>query len=173
MRRSPNPDPHPELADAISVSRFWALVSRRGEDECWPWQGDANKGYGVFHYRGHLHGAHELALSFTTGEKRLDQLDTCHTCDNPICCNPNHLRFDTRRANVQDMHERGRARNGAKLTAEDVRLMRERRAAGARQRDLARDFGITDGQVSMIVRGIRWAEAGGPIETRRQYRRAA
>lgn len=174
MRRSPNPDPHPELADAISVSRFWSLVDRRAADECWPWRGDTSKGYGIFQYRGRRYGAHELALSFTTGEKRIDTLDTCHACDNPICCNPGHLRFDTRLSNVQDMHQRGRARSGAeKLTADQVRIMRERRAAGARQKDLARDFGVTDGQVSMIIRGIRRADAGGPIETKRQYRRAA
>ena len=35
---------------------------------------------------------------------------------------------------------------------------------GARQKDLAQQFGISDGQVSMIVRGQRWAAAGGPIE---------
>lgn len=172
-KRCPNPDPHPDFAEAISISRFWSLIDRRGADDCWPWLGDTRRGYGVFYHRNRLHGAHELALSFTTGEKRLDKLDTCHACDNPICCNPNHLRFDTRLGNVHDMHERGRARSSWKLTAEDVRLLRERRAAGARQKDLARDFGITCGQVSMIVRGLRWAKAGGPIEERREYRRAA
>ena len=44
----------------------------------------------------------------------------------------------------------------------------ERRANGARQKDLAEDFGVTDGQISMIVRGIRWADAGGPIQTERK-----
>lgn len=48
--------------------------------------------------------------------------------------------------------------------------MRERRASGARQKDLAENYGITDGQVSMIVRGIRWPNVGGPIQTERTYR---
>jgi hypothetical protein len=156
----------------VDVTRFWGMVSRQGPDECWPWQGDTDRnGYGVFVWHGKKLGAHESALSFTTGEVRLDKLDTCHSCDTPPCCNPAHLRFDTRSANVQEMFARGRGRRARKVTNEDVVLMRERRAAGARQRDLAEQFNITDGQVSMIVRGIRWPDAGGPIERERRYSR--
>lgn len=171
-RRRAAANPHPSLADAVAVSRFWRLVDTRGDDECWPWMGDTDRGgYGTFYYRGSRHGAHELALSFTTGETRHPKLETCHSCDNPPCCNPTHLRFDTRASNIAEMHARGRARNGAKLTPELVRLIRERRALGARQSDLAEEFGITDGQISMIVRGLRWPEAGGPIQIERKYHR--
>ena len=174
MKRCPNPHPHPDYADAVAITRFWSLVKKTEPGNCWLWQGDTNhNGYGVFVYQGRKHPAHELALSFTTGEKRLDALDTCHVCDNPPCCNPTHLRFDTRLSNVREMYERGRAARPGRLTDEQVVLMRERRAAGALQKDLARDFGITDGQVSLIIRGLRWKDVGGPIETKRQYRRAA
>lgn len=174
-RRCAAQDPDPLYADAVAVSRFWRLVDVRAETECWPWRGDVDRGgYGVFVYRGRKAGAHEYALSFTTGERRLPSLDTCHSCDNPSCCNPLHLRFDTRAWNVRDMHERGRARNGSVLTDDDVVLIRERRAAGARQIDLAEQFGLTDGAVSMIVRGLRWPNAGGPIQSKNnQYRRNA
>lgn len=168
-RRRVSADPHPSLRDAVAVSRFWRMVDQRDPDGCWPWLGDDDQGYGVFFYQGRLRRAPELALSFTTGEQRLPGLDTCHSCDNPPCCNPAHLRFDTRRSNVADMHERGRANPASKITAEQVVLIRQRRAAGARQKDLAEQFGITDGQVSMIVRGLRWVDAGGPIQTERKY----
>ena len=36
------------------------------------------------------------------------------------------------------------------------------------QKDLAKAFGVTDGQISGIVRGIKWATAGGPIQTERK-----
>ena len=154
----------------MDVTRFWGMVSRREPDQCWEWTGDRSRnGYGVFVWHGKRTGAHEVALSFTTGEVKSDRLDTCHSCDNPLCCNPAHLRFDTRLANVREMHERGRARKARKVTDEDVVLIRERRAAGARQSDLAEQFGITDGAVSMIVRGLRWPDAGGPIERERRY----
>ena len=170
-RRSVSAHPHPDLAEAVTVSRFWRLVKQGGPHECWEWLGDRDQhGYGTFYYRGRMRGAHELALSFTTGEAKVSGLDTCHSCDSPPCVNPAHLRFDTRRSNVRDAIDRGRHwRPPSKLTAEDVALMRERRAAGARQKDLAEQFGVTDGQVSMIVRGLRWPDAGGPIQIERKY----
>jgi hypothetical protein len=107
-------------------------------------------------------GAHELALTFTTGEKRAEGFDTCHACNNPICCNPNHLRFDTRASNVADMLTARRDRPG-RFTDEQIITMRTRYANGARQVDLATQYGVTNGLVSQIVRGIRYARVGGPI----------
>lgn len=175
-RRCRAKDPHPDFTQAVQVSRFWRLVSVGEADECWPWNGDTfSDGYGLFTLNGVRKPAHELALSFTTGEKRLADLDTCHACDNPICCNPAHLRFDTRQRNVDDMWARGRgAKPGRKLSDADIVLIRERRANGARQKDLAQQFGVTDGQISMIVRGLRWPELGGPIEGKQsQYRKVS
>ena len=172
-RRCRAQDPHSDYAQAVQVSRFWRLVSVAEENECWKWTGDTDRnGYGVFCLDGRRRPAHELALSFTTGEKRHPSLDTCHSCDNPPCCNPNHLRFDTRRSNVGDMVQRGRAATpNRKLTDEQIIIIRERRALGARQKDLAHQFGISDGQVSTIVRGIQWRHIGGPIQTKRKYSR--
>ena len=169
-RRQVAADPHPELAEAVTVSRFWRMVDTSDPNGCWPWLGLADRdGYGIFTYRGKRRPAHEMALSFSTGELRHAKFDTCHSCDNPACCNPSHLRFGTRASNVAEMYARGRENNPSKLTAEAVVLMRERRALGARQQDLAEDFGITAGLVSQIVRGLRWANAGGPIQTERKY----
>lgn len=172
-RRCINPDPSPEFADAVAVTQFWSLVDQDGD--CWEWKGDTDRnGYGVFFWRGKRHGAHTLALSFSTGEARLPDLDTCHSCDNPGCVNPAHLRFDTRLSNVHDMHTRGRAARGGRLTPEQVKTIRDRRAAGARQKDLARDFGVSASLISQIVRGHRWANDPGPVESARaQYRKAA
>lgn len=170
MKRNPNRHADSELRDAVDVTRFWSLVERADAETCWPWRGGVDQnGYGLFRWRGRMYPAHELALSFTTGEVRHPSLDTCHACDNAPCCNPSHLRFDTRKSNVADMDNRGRRnKSNSKLSVEDVVLIRERRSAGARQKDLAAQFGISDGQVSMIVRGLRWPELGGPIETERQ-----
>lgn len=156
-------------AFARRVTEFWQSIDRSGgPDECWPWTGYTDdEGYGQFYIDGKMCGAHELAVTFTTGEVRSPGLDTCHSCDRPPCCNPRHVRFDTRLGNVREMQERGRGKGNARLTPEHVRELRERRAAGARQQDLAQQYGISDGQVSMIVRGIRWRTAGGPLQTER------
>lgn len=55
------------------------------------------------------------------------------------------------------------------LTDAQVRELRELRAAGANQYDLAERFGISQALVSNLVRGLRRPEAGGPIETQRLH----
>ena len=168
-RRHVNADPHPELAEAVTITRFWRNVRVGSPDQCWIWGGSIDQnGYGEFFYRGRNRRAHELALSFTTGEVRHESLDTCHECDTPACCNPGHLRFDTRQSNVDDMisrqrQPRGHRHHSTKLTESQVLVIRERRALGARQKDLARDFGITAGAIVAIVHGRNWKHVGGPI----------
>ncbi len=171
-QRRINSHPAPALIEALAVTRFWRSVDVRGPDECWPWIGDTDRaGYGRFRYQGRMRQAHELALSFSTGEIRLPWLDTCHECDNPPCCNPADLRFDTRLSNVVDKIMRGRLPMGedsssARLTNDMVRAMRDRRANGARQKDLAVAYGISNAYVSDIVNGLTWQDAGGPITGR-------
>lgn len=160
---------------AAKVTEFWKLVQVQGEDECWPWTGYLNEdGYGEFFFLGRMRGAHELALTFTTGETRGPSLDTCHACSRPVCCNPKHLRFDTRRSNVGDMFRAGRNPHVPRvLTDADVRTIRERRARGAAQEDLAAQYGVSDSLVSMIVNGKKRLAAGGPIASARTYSRRA
>lgn len=160
--------------DLQRVTEFWMSVDRRGNDECWPWTGYTNEdGYGEFFFGGRMVGAHELAVTFTTGELRLPQLDTCHSCGNPPCCNPGHLRFDTRQSNVDDTVRMGRLYRPQRISDDDVRLIRRRREAGAAQQDLAEQFGVSESYISQIVNGLARREAGGPVGTVRQYRRKA
>lgn len=150
------------VSEAVRVTEFWENVSRGAAEECWPWTGYQEKGYGSFFWRGRMVGAHELALTFTTGERRPWGFDTCHKCNNPICCNPSHLRFDTRSSNVADMISSGRARPG-RFTDQQIEVMRTRYANGAKQTVIASEYGITNGLVSQIVRGLRYRNSPGPM----------
>lgn len=147
------------LALASRVTEFWSHVRKRGPDACWNWTGYVDKdGYGQFFFEGRMQGAHTLALSFTTGERKATGLDTCHSCvGNRRCCNPNHLRFDTRQANVDDMMRAGRHSNGTrKLTPEQVETIRKRVKQGAPYKLLAHQYGISDSLISMIKTGKRY-----------------
>lgn len=153
---------------APRITEFWMNVAIDDDEAaCWPWLGYQEDGYGRFFWDGRMVGAHELALTFTTGEVRAPGLDTCHSCNNPICCNPRHLRFDTRAGNVADMVTAGRARPG-RFTDEQIVTIRRRYRHGASQLALARDYRVTNGLISQIVRGIRYRNAGGPISTKRE-----
>lgn len=155
---------------AVRVTEFWRSVDVQGDDECWEWTGYAEDGYGQFFWLGKMTGAHELAVTFTTGERRAPGLDTCHRCHNPGCCNPSHLRFDTRAGNVADMVNAGRSRRG-RFTPQEVEMIRIRYEHGARQHTLADDYHVTNGLISQIVRGERYATDPGPIAENRRYNR--
>ncbi len=160
---------HDVLGEAQRVTAFWMQVERRGGDECWLWTGYVDKGYGRCFDGRRMVGAHELAVTYTTGERRLPELDTCHSCHVPLCCNPRHLRFDTRQSNVDDAiragrHTRGERNGHSRLTEDDVIAIRRRTAAGAIGSDLARQYGVSGASISFIIHGQRWAHAAGPIQ---------
>lgn len=55
------------------------------------------------------------------------------------------------------------------LTEQDVVAIRERYAAGEKQRDLAREYSVSQGTVHDIVTGKRYTEAGGPVSPLRRH----
>ena len=169
MKNTPSPIAPGIASLAAKVTEFWSNVTAGGPDDCWPWTGYEEDGYGRFFFEGKMRGAHELAVTFTTGERRASRLDTCHSCNNPPCCNPAHLRFDTRKGNLADMMAAGtHYAHVGKLNQDAVQLMRERYSSGARQATLATDYGVTISLISQIVRGLRWVDAPGPITTKRE-----
>lgn len=81
-----------------------------------------------------------------------------HKCDNPPCCNPDHLEIGTHADNARDMVTRNRSKRGesngrAKLTDEQVREIRSLVRAGNDQRSVARMFAISHAHVSYLVNG--------------------
>lgn len=136
----------------------WRYVQVGGPNECWLWTGATRRrGYGVFSVECRDYVAHRLVFQVATGTDPGDNY-VCHKCDNPRCCNPAHLFLGTPTDNVRDMLAKGRARpprgeqhHSAKLTIEQVRDIRRRRAAGEKLIDLSREFGVGDARLSVIV----------------------
>src|SRR5690606_6242146 len=157
--RGPPPERGGCMSTAQQVTRLWLTVDRSaGPDECWPWLGYTEKGYGLFHFAGRMVGAHELALTFATGERRAPGLDTCHSCGNSMCCNPAHLRFDTRKSNVADAIRHGTHRPPPrKLDEVAVARIKRRLAHGATGQRLAEEYGVSRALISCIKNGTRWA----------------
>lgn len=85
-----------------------------------------------------------------------------HTCDNPPCCNPAHLRCGTQKENIEDKYTKGREdpRSGgrnhmAKLTGQQVAEIRSR-VACERGVDLAREYGVSKATISEIKNRRHW-----------------
>lgn len=99
----------PALSDEARKELFWSRVRKAGEDECWPWFGGIFRGgYGAFFVNGKVKKAHRMALEIFLGRPIQHGLLVIHSCDNPPCCNPRHLREGTVRDNAQDMMNRKR-----------------------------------------------------------------
>lgn len=73
---------------------------------CHEWAGAKTKaGYGVFTVADVTVLAHRLAYRMNGGESAEVVM---HTCDNPSCCNPDHLVGGTYADNMADMDAKGR-----------------------------------------------------------------
>ncbi len=109
--------PESLLNRPTDLARFntkWVVVP----SGCHEWQAfrDAD-GYGKFGIGGRLGGmkrAHVVAWSFANGRWPIPGEVVRHTCDNPPCCNPEHLLIGTKRDNEQDKVRRGRHHNQKK-----------------------------------------------------------
>jgi hypothetical protein len=156
---------------------FWQGVAMSDPDKCWNWKGYvSNDGYGQFKIGGVKFRANRIAYFL---HKNTDPwpLMVCHFCDTPRCANPAHLFLGTATDNMTDRDQKNRTARGlrqgahthperlargerhgrAKLTAEQVRQIRQRRASeGLSARQLAEHFGVSRTNIKDILAGRIW-----------------
>lgn len=160
------------------AARFWSKVDLREWEPgaCCAWGAATNAaGYGVLNSGGHNGRpllAHRVSWEIHNGPIPADGPPPHgwvveHTCDNPQCVNPTHLRLGTYRSNAADMCAKGRQargakQGGAKLTADAVHTLLAALASGATSiAEAAATHGVSTSTIYKIVSGERWAHVTG------------
>lgn len=98
----PNPWGTPE-------ERFWRYVQRSNDDACWPWTGHRDKnGYGTFRISRTINPVRAHRYAFILQHGPIAQtLLVLHTCHNPSCVNPRHLKVGDQTENMADRRAAG------------------------------------------------------------------
>lgn len=164
------------LADitADDALKFMAYVEVGGPDKCWRWTGGTHpkSGYGRWnlYHDGRQGGyqAHQVALFITTGPAPDGKPFACHSCDNPPCCNPQHLFWGSNSDNQQDAVSKGRHAYGErhpnhKLTTEQALFIQQ---SSLSPKVLGKMFGISGPTATLIKNGKRWKHLYSQSEVR-------
>jgi hypothetical protein len=155
------------------MSKFEELYSSRfvkTEAGCWEWQGGkTGDGYGIIRLQGKQIRVHRLAYTLDRGPIG-EGLFVCHSCDNPKCCNPDHLWLGTSADNIKDCISKGRWTNGKEkpsirgelhgytnlTNAEVIRMRQIREEHGTSYRELGRMFNCDHKTALRICKRMFW-----------------
>lgn len=114
---------------------FWSKVKVTHRRRCWPWSaGTDDNGYGQIRIEGKTVRSPRVAFFLRNGRMPNHAL---HKCDNPICCNPDHIYDGDHQQNMRDMVERKRVKTvrgqdhyATTLTDQKVMKMKEKYKEG-------------------------------------------
>jgi hypothetical protein len=116
------------ISHSIYLERFHTRYKLHGNG-CWEWTGNIiGNGYGQMVFCNKREHAHRVSWQLFRGEIPPGQM-VCHTCDNPICVNPEHLFLSDHSGNMKDKvnksrQYRGERHHSTKFTEDQIRAIR-------------------------------------------------
>ena len=129
------------------VNRFWSMVEKKGDNECWKWLGCKHpSGHGYVQWGRKRMLISRVIWQIVYGDIPLG-MNVCYTCHNPNCCNPGHLQL----VSVSDRMRNFR-KGRRKLTMEQAEEIRELYGEGFTMTKVAKMYGVSVLTVSLIVR---------------------
>ncbi len=138
---------------------FPKLKGKLTESGCIEWQGNVKRdGYGRIMVNAKMVSVHRLSLELKLGRPILSGYLACHTCDNRVCINPDHLLEGTPKENIQDAIQKGRKDNthkhlsrSYKLTTVQIVEIHQKRRGGTTYTDLAREYGVSRETIKRVL----------------------
>lgn len=135
----------------VGEEKFYARIDTSGEHHIW--NGTSNHSY-----KGLTYKPQRLIWILTYGPVPKDKIIYI-TCDEPRCMNVKHLdvafRGEMKKTRLLEMDNLGKIPL-KKLTEENVLEIRELYSRGIVQSELAREFKVSQNQISLIVNRKQW-----------------
>jgi len=161
--------------ESIFLEGFWNKVDIKNDDECWLWLGATSGRVGqasIYHpILKRAYQAYRISYEIKYGDIENGK-HILHSCDNPTCVNPNHLRQGTHQENMKDMFDRNRNKNPpvikgekhgmSKLTEEQVldikkELSQIKSIYGICSK-LSNKYNVSPSTISLIYKGKIWKD---------------
>lgn len=148
------------------LTRFREGIWVNEQTGCWEWKKACTRaGYGLIGSGRTLIYTHRLSYETHVGPIP-EGHHVCHKCDNPKCCNPEHLFTGTDADNLGDMRSKGRGHafeikvgsehHSAKLNESQVQKIRALRETGATHAKIAAAFSVSKSTICAICKGRVW-----------------
>lgn len=146
------------------------------ENGCWIWQGGKRGGYGYFWYGQAHDNAHRVSYRLFKGEIE-EGLFVCHSCNNKLCVNPDHLYLGNQSRNIKDafkdglcVGKKGETNPMAKLTEEQVKEIREKYSYIVQYgrnkprglptyKSIGKEYGISEKQASDLLKNKSYVDS--------------
>lgn len=144
--------------------RFWKKVLK--SENCWIWSGGNNGTYGTIQIYGRAYYAHRVSFELN-GNVIEENKVIMHSCDNPLCVNPNHLFMGSQLDNMRDKMNKGRYKvtagdhkgiknAAAKINDDTAFNIRKDRELGMSIRKIGKKYTLSPSQIFRIVKGESW-----------------
>jgi hypothetical protein len=151
------------ILDENLIERFKSNILEPIFTSCMLWLGPKDvKGYGAVFFRRNgkfiKYFAHRISYHLSNGPVPTDKC-VCHSCDNPLCVNPNHLWLGTLSENSMDRVRKGRSFKATSAMphailneAMAIAILKDPRP----QKSIAKEYSISRENVGSIKLGKTW-----------------
>jgi hypothetical protein len=162
-----------EMTDEQKLERLKKSFEKHviRQEGCWGWKGPVSKGgYPVMSCRRGIgpDKGHRASWLIYKGNLQKEK-HVCHSCDNPICTNPDHLWMGTPKENNDDKIKKGRgncppppikkgSENGSSvLDEEKVKEIKIKLRDGKSAYSICKIYGVSKQTILRIKNGVNWS----------------